>query len=77
MDRIAAGPLPKQSHPGTDLNGNFTHSKVVRTAAVIIGGTVPFLISWGTTTGLIFGGCCSNVGELEIPSLIPIMSPVC
>ncbi|KAL8655673.1 MAG: hypothetical protein Q9210_000736 [Variospora velana] len=62
--QINAGPLLETPKPGIDPDAPFTVSKAIGITAATLQATVPALISWGATVGLIFGGCCSNVGNL-------------
>ena len=63
-----AVPLLQRSKPGADPDDVSTPLTEAGTA-VILGNVIPFLISWGTTMSLIFGGCCSNVRQSESPNV--------
>ncbi|KAI4087172.1 MAG: hypothetical protein LQ344_006967 [Seirophora lacunosa] len=63
--QINVGPLLETAKPGIDPDAPFTVSKAIGITAATLQATVPALISWGVTVGLIFGGCCSNVFALE------------
>lgn len=51
-----------------------TLAQVMGILAMMASVVMPTLASWGMTTGLIFGGCCSNVGLLGYPSFSSLNS---
>ncbi|KAI4132070.1 MAG: hypothetical protein LQ338_000928 [Usnochroma carphineum] len=64
--QINAGPLLETAKQGIDPHAPFSFSKAIGATAATLHTTLPALISWGVTVGLIFCGCCSNVFALEI-----------
>lgn len=60
--QINAGPLLETAKPGIDPDAPFTVSKLVGVTAATLRVNLPLIISFGAAVGLIFGGCCSNVG---------------
>ena len=62
MKQINAGPLLETAKPGIDPDAPFTVSRAIGVAGVMAHAAFPAIVSWGVTMGLIFGGCCSNVG---------------
>ena len=64
IKQINAAPLLERAKPGINPDDRLTLAKVIGNLAVMISAVLPSFISWGTTAGLIFGGCCSNVGRI-------------
>ncbi|KAL8690695.1 MAG: hypothetical protein Q9218_003922 [Villophora microphyllina] len=62
--RIDVGPLLETAKPG-DPDAPLTVARVIGVTAVTIQTALPTLLTWASTIGLIFGGCCSNVFALE------------
>ena len=59
--QINAAPQLEKARPDYDTDGSYSWARAIATVGVMIQAIVPALLSWGTTMGLIFGGCCSNV----------------
>lgn len=61
-------PARSKSFFGKGLNGRSTSTtdqkELKKEVAKMVHWSLPVLLSWGAITGLIFGGCCSNVGFL-------------
>ncbi|KAL8948480.1 MAG: hypothetical protein Q9222_005339 [Ikaeria aurantiellina] len=60
---INVGPLLETTRPGNDPDAPLTLSKIIGVVGATLLATLPALATWGLTLGLIFGGCCSNVGN--------------
>ena len=54
----ANGAVPTRKTVG----GGFNMSNALSVAGAVVQSTVPAWIQTGVMVGLIFGGCCSNVG---------------
>lgn len=71
---INAAPSLQNSKPGLYPNARLTIPRAIGIAGAkldaawpgLFSGLLPALLSWGLTVGLIFGGCCSNVGLRDI-----------
>lgn len=71
---INAAPSLQNSKPGLYPNARLTIPRAIGIAGAkleaacpgLFSGLLPALFSWGLTVGLIFGGCCSNVGIGEM-----------
>lgn len=71
---INAAPSLQNSKPGLYPNARLTIPRAIGIAGAkidaawpgLFSGLLPALFSWGLTVGLIFGGCCSNVGLRDI-----------
>ena len=67
---INAAPSLENSRPGLYPDARLTIPRAIGMAGAkidvtwpgLLSGLLPALFSWGLTVGLIFGGCCSNVG---------------
>ena len=71
---INAAPSLQNSKPGLYPDARLTIPRAIGIAGAkidaawpgLFSGLLPALFSWGLTVGLIFGGCCSNVGIREM-----------
>ena len=71
---INAAPSLQNSKPGLYPNARLTIPRAIGIAGAkldaacpgLFSGLLPALFTWGLTVGLIFGGCCSNVGIREM-----------
>lgn len=67
IKQINAAPSLENAESGFDRDRAYALSKLVGSIGTMVHATLPALLSWGLTMGLIFGGCCSNVGGKEVP----------
>ena len=58
----AAGKRPNSVSPVSEIGAKRANaSAILDIIGVMFHFSVPTVISWGLSMGLIFGGCCSNV----------------
>ena len=60
---INVAPMLEHAKLGIYPHGSMTASRAIAMAGIMIHAALLAFISWGMTTGLIFGGCCSNVSK--------------
>ena len=61
VKQINAASSLEKAKPDYGADSGYTCAKAVATVGVTLQAMLPATLSWGMTTGLIFGGCCSNV----------------
>ena len=64
VKQINAAPSLEKAKLDYDTDGGYAWARVAATVGVTLQATLPAMLSWGMTMGLIFGGCCSNVSFL-------------
>jgi hypothetical protein len=56
----------ERAKPKFETDGRVALPQAIGASVVMISSVLPTLVSWGMTAGLIFGGCCSNVGRSRV-----------
>lgn len=81
IKQINAAPSLEKAEPHYHTDGRYTWAKAAAAVGVTLQATLPVMLSWGMTMGLIFGGCCSNVSSrglrVDVSTLILCVTGLC